>query len=313
MRFAAAALALLFMIVGRNATAVSSAFVAQVQAVLDAKDFTRAENEIRSYRAQHGNTPELINSIAWMARGELREKRYDQADAYALEARKLAIEALKKRPLDQEPQLPLALGASMEVQAQIMAARGQRGEAVAFLRDQLHAYGKTSIANRIQKNINLLSLEGKPAPALDVTHWLGSKPHPLAQLRGHPVLLFFWAHWCGDCKLEVSAIQRINATYGPRSLIVAGPTQHYGYVAEGTDATPERETKYIEEIRLKYYARIGAMPVPLSEANFRSYGASTTPTLVLIDKAGIVRLYNPGSISYEELAAKIERVVSISN
>ena len=213
MRFAAAALVLFLVVISRKAAAVPSTLVAEVQAILDAKDFTRADSEIRAYRSQHGNTPELINSIAWMARGELREKHYDKADAYALEARKLALEALKNRPLDRETELPLALGASIEVQAQVMAARGQRGEAIAFLRDQLHAYGKTSIATRILKNINLLSLEGKPAPALDVAHWLGSKPLPMAQLKGHPVLLFFWAHWCGDCKLEVSTIQRINAAY----------------------------------------------------------------------------------------------------
>ena len=46
-------------------------------------------------------------------------------------------------------------------------------------------------------------------------------------------------------------------------------------------------------------------PAPVSEENFRNYGASTTPTLVLIDRAGIVRLYHPGAMTYEELRAAI--------
>jgi thioredoxin-related protein len=47
------------------------------------------------------------------------------------------------------------------------------------------------------------------------------------------------------------------------------------------------------------------MPVPLSVANFISYGASTTPTLVLIDRAGVVRYYHPGAAPEAELSARI--------
>ncbi len=46
--------------------------------------------------------------------------------------------------------------------------------------------------------------------------------------------------------------------------------------------------------------------IPLSETNFARFGVSTTPTLVLVDPQGIVRLYNPGNASYELLAARIE-------
>ena len=297
------------MIVTPKVVAQPGNLLDDVKAALAQKNFTKAQNEIGAYRAKRGVTPDLINAIAWMGRGALAEKQYDKADVYAAEARKLAIAALKTRKLDREPQLPLALGASFEVHSQVLNARGQRAEAIAFLRDELKNYRETSIAARIQKNINLLSLEGKPAPALELVQWLRSKPVPLAQLKGHPVLLFFWAHWCSDCKAEVSTIQRINATYGPQGLVVVGPTQHYGYVAGGVDAPPDRELLYIDEVRKKYYARIGPMSVPVSERNFTNYGASTTPTLVLIDRAGIVRLYNPGNLTYEELAAKIEQVL----
>ena len=50
---------------------------------------------------------------------------------------------------------------------------------------------------------------------------------------------------------------------------------------------------------------LGAMPVPVSAQNFLIYGCSTTPTLVLIDRSGIVRLYHPGAMTYEELAAML--------
>ncbi|MGI8988134.1 MAG: redoxin domain-containing protein [Bryobacteraceae bacterium] len=254
-------------------------------------------------------SPDAVNSIALQGRGALARKQYDQAEAFAAEARKLALAELKHRKLDQEPQLPLALGASIEVQAQVMNARGHRGEAVAFLREQMKTFQDTSIRARIQKNINLLSLEGKPAPPLDLSTWIGDKPPARAEWKGHPVLLFFWAHWCSDCKSEIPALQRINAAYGPRGLILIGPTQRYGYVGSGEDAKPDLELRYIDQVRKQYYARIGKMAVPVSEENFNNYGASTTPTIVLVDGAGIVRMYNPGTLSYEDLAGRIERLL----
>jgi len=73
-------------------------------------------------------------------------------------------------------------------------APGQRAEAVAYLKTELATWSRSPIASRIQKNLNLLTLEGKPSPALDVSHFLGARPLSLAALKGHPVLLFFWAH-----------------------------------------------------------------------------------------------------------------------
>ncbi len=65
--------------------------------------------------------------------------------------------------------------------------------------------------------------------------------------------------------------------------MVIGPTQFYGYAAQGVDATPAQEQSYIEAVRERYYSSLLDMPVPLSKQNFDAYGASTTPTLVLVD------------------------------
>ena len=70
-------------------------------------------------------------------------------------------------------------------------------------------------------------------------------------------------------------LQQLNATYGPKGLMLIGPTQHYGYAAGGQDAPRDVETKWIEENRQKYYGRVGPMAVPVSEQNFVTYGASS--------------------------------------
>jgi thiol-disulfide isomerase/thioredoxin len=289
----------------------SAQFIGDVREAIALHDFARGEKYIQNYRAKNGVTPEWLEALSWLGRGALDDKKYDQAERYADETRKLALAELAKRKLDDERHLPIALGGSMEVHAQVLAARGERGVALAFLRHELDAFRTTSIATRIQKNINLLTLEGKPAPALDMTEWLGTRPVPLDRLKGHTVLLFFWAHWCGDCKREVPDLARVVSAYQSKGLVLIGPSQHYGYAAGGEDVSREQETHYIDEVRTAYYAALGGMSVPLSEANFIRYGASTTPTIVLVDRQGIVRFYHPGAMPYAQLAAKVAKVVGL--
>jgi len=45
-----------------------------------------------------------------------------------------------------------------------------------------------------------------PAPAVTVPALDGGKPVTLAALRGHPVLLNFWASWCEPCKKEMPTL-----------------------------------------------------------------------------------------------------------
>jgi len=215
-----------------------------------------------------------------------------------------------KRKLDAEPHLPIALGAAYEVLAQSLAEKGQHAQAISLLHSALARYGNTSIRARLQKNLNLLALVGQPAPPLQVTQYLGPKPPTPAALKGSPVLLFFWAHWCVDCKAEVPVIARLRQEFAPAGLVVIGPTQLYGYAAQGADATPEQERAYIESVRARYYASLQDMPVPLSKQNFNAYGASTTPTLVVLNRAGQVAMYHPGALSYDELRNAVQKAVA---
>jgi len=290
------------------AAAAWAGVVTDVRAALAKNNFPLAESLVQNYRAQQGITPETLEALSWLGRGALASKRLDQAETFAKETQRLSLAELKKRPLDAEPHLPLALGAAIEVEAQILDERGQRGDALAFLRKELALYRTTSIRARLQKNINLLSLEGKLAPALDQREFLGSKPVPLSALKGSPVLVFFWAHWCPDCKQEVAILTEIQKEYSAKHLVIVAPTQRYGYTARGEEAGPAAEIKYIDDVRHKFYHDLLDVPAPVSEENFKNYGASTTPTLVLIDRQGIVRLYHPGAMTLEELRAAINRL-----
>jgi thiol-disulfide isomerase/thioredoxin len=282
--------------------------VDDVRAALAENSFSSAESELQSYRAKQGVTPEYIEAYSWMGRAALAARQYDQASNYARRAKTLALDALKNRPLDAEPHLPIALGAAFEVQSQALAARGQRTQSVALLQTALRTYGASSIRARLQKNLNLLALQGKPAPALKAEEYLGSRPATIAQLKGSPVLLFFWAHWCGDCKAEAPIIAQLRSEFASKGLTVIGPTRLYGYTAQDDKPSAKDELAYIDVVRRRFYSGLLDMAVPISNYNFDTYGASTTPTLVLLDRTGKVAMYHPGALPYDELRKEIEKV-----
>lgn len=283
---------------------LAGSLINDVRTLIDARNIPAAELKVRAA----GNTSEAAAALSWIARGELSAKQYAEADRTALQTRAMSDALLHNRRLDADPYLPTAVGASIEVHAEALAAQGQRSEAIPFLQQQAKLFAGTSIVERIRKNLNLLTMEGKPAPQLDAAQWLGPKPPSLASLRGKVTLLFFWAHWCGDCKREVAILASLHSRFGQR-LAIIGPTRFYGYVAGGNDAAPAVEKPYIESVRRQFYSALPDMPAPLSTANFQTYGASTTPTLVLIDRSGIVRYYHPGAATEEDLAARIQTLL----
>lgn len=284
--------------------------VGDVNSALAAGNFPAASSALNRYRDQHGADPAYMEGLSWMARAALQARQYDEAEKYAQQTESLVREQLKAQSLDTNPHLPIALGAALEVQAQVLDARGQRDKAVALLRRSLATYGTTSIRARLQKNLNLLGLVGQAAPALLTAQYLGVRPSSLASMKGSAVLLFFWAHWCGDCKREGPILSELSSEFASKGLQVLAPTQLYGYAAAGEDAKPKDELTYVGKVWQQYYPALQSVPVPVSKANFDRYGASTTPTLVLIDRKGKIALYHPGLMPYDELKNAIERALA---
>lgn len=285
--------------------------VQKVREAIAEPDFKKAEKLVLDEMAANGTTPIAVEAFSWLGRGAVAAKQYDAAMTYAARTYEIVEEQLKTRKLDDEARLPIALGAAIEVQALALAGQGRRSEAVLYLRREADLYKDTSIVARLNKNVNLLSLEGEPALQWTATEWLGPKPPSPAELKGKPVVIFLWAHWCGDCKKFAPILDAMVSKYRQTGLTLIAPTQRFGYVAQRKPADPAAELAYIEQIRDEFYPWMKTVSAPVSNAVYEAYGVSTTPTLVFIDRDGKVSKYNPGQLTAEQLEPLIQKITSV--
>jgi thiol-disulfide isomerase/thioredoxin len=229
-------------------------------------------------------------------------KQPDAAAAYVAE--------LRREIREEKPDLATPLGAAIEVEGKLRAAREGRGSALRFLEEEFSRAKDVALRSRIRKNINLLSLEGQPAPDFNKTDFIGTEPPSLAALKGKPVLLFLWAHWCGDCKAQAGMLSRVLRKYRAQGLVVIAPTRYYGTGAENKPAAPAEEKAHMAKVWAEAYAGLEGVPILIDTDAMAQYGVSATPTYALIDRKGMVRFYSPTRLSEAELSRRIETVLA---
>ncbi len=271
-----------------------------VRSKLSAGDLLSGAAAAEDYKRAHGVDAEYLDAVAWLARGAEMLKQPELAARYVAEVRSEIKE--------EKPDFISPLGAVIEVEGRLIAAKTGRAAAVRFLEGELKKAQNPFLQSRIHKNINLLSLEGKPALPVDAKEFVNAKPPALESLRGKPVLLFFWANWCGDCKAQAASLSRIWAKYRDRGLVVIAPTRLYGTV-DDKPATSEEEKARIEKVWKEFYGGLEGVPIAIDTDTMIRYGVAATPTFALVDKKGIVRLYTPTRLSEAEMERRIEQLL----
>ena len=104
----------------------------------------------------------------------------------------------------------------------------------------------------------------------------------LSQLRGKVVLVNFWATWCGPCRIEMPAMERLYRSYSRKDFeILAVSTD-----PQGTAVTRpfQQEMGFTFPILHDAEYRIGLM-----------YGARSLPMTFMVDRQGVVRQKVPGA------------------
>ncbi len=134
---------------------------------------------------------------------------------------------------------------------------------------------------------------GAPAPNFSLPDRSG-RTFSLSDFRGRPLLVDFWATWCGPCRETMPEVQRLYRKYGSQLQVV-------GINIEGKS---QDVLSYLDEGGYTF-------PVLFDSGNWDSvvalsYGVSSIPRTFLIDRNGRV-LYagHPQGLTEEQIQAAI--------
>ena len=122
---------------------------------------------------------------------------------------------------------------------------------------------------------------GKPAPEFTGTDLDGHQVR-LSDYRGHPVVLNFWASWCGPCRAEEPGLINIVHQYQPKGLEVLGVTVR--------DNLGQAKI-YRDEFKVPYRSLFD-QAARLAYA----YQIDAPPSSVFIDKDGVVQYKITGAL-----------------
>jgi thiol-disulfide isomerase/thioredoxin len=126
---------------------------------------------------------------------------------------------------------------------------------------------------------NRVDLTGKDAPSFRGVS-LDGKAYSLEELKGRPVLLDFWASWCGPCIRSMPTLEKLHTDYRTQGLVILG-----------IDVGEKRETveKFLMSRHVPYPVIMG------DEAGIpAAYGVSAFPTFVMIAPDGKISAHQVG-------------------
>ncbi len=114
----------------------------------------------------------------------------------------------------------------------------------------------------------------------------GKKSLALSDLRGHPVILDFWATWCGPCQAEAPILNKVAQRFKDRGLVVVG----VNVMDQPGNAGP--------------WARAHGITFPIvfdDKGVADHYTINSLPTLVVISKEGKILAMRVGATTEAEI------------
>ena len=112
-------------------------------------------------------------------------------------------------------------------------------------------------------------------------------------LRGHPILINFWATWCGPCQVEMPYIEEAYEKFSPDLVVLA----------VNADEPADKVQAFVSDLGLKFNILLdtGSKVQEL-------YRVTAFPTTYLVDRDGVVRVQHIGTLSRSQLFSYLQQV-----
>lgn len=155
---------------------------------------------------------------------------------------------------------------------------------------------ETDVASEEQDDKDEAENEKAMAPDMAVYDRDGKEVH-LSDYIGKPIVLNFWASWCGPCQMEMPDFNEKYQELGEEvQFLMINMT-------DGSRETVEKASAFIEE---QGYGFPVFYDTEFDAAN--TYGASSLPTTFFIDAQGKVTAQAKGAIDGETLQRGIDMI-----
>jgi len=150
-------------------------------------------------------------------------------------------------------------------------------------------------------------LIGKPAPNFTLPD-LGGNQVSLAAFKGKPLLINFWATWCGPCKIETPWLVELQNEYAPKGLQIVGIS------SEGDDLKPDDAegwahdkaaiAKFVKQEHMQYPVLINGDSLAVQYG-----GLEAMPTSFYVNAEGKIVAIQLGISSKEDMEANIAKAL----
>jgi cytochrome c biogenesis protein CcmG, thiol:disulfide interchange protein DsbE len=134
---------------------------------------------------------------------------------------------------------------------------------------------------------------GYPAPDFTLKT-LDGKSFTLSAHRGTPIVLNFWATWCGPCQNEMPAMQATATRYAGRVLVIGVDQAEAGAVVR----------QFVDQVGVSYPILLDA-----DQSVAHRYNIGGLPTTFFIDNNGVIRYMRLGEMNQITLAEAVAQII----
>lgn len=154
---------------------------------------------------------------------------------------------------------------------------------------------------QVQETTTILEAKpvvGSAAPSFSLTGMDG-KTYELNGKRDKPLVINFWASWCGPCRMEAPDLRRLHQAYGQQIDFYA--------INVTSDDTLEEAKAFVDRYKLTF-----PVPLDLQGEVAKSYQLQAFPTTYLIDRNGVIRQKIIGMIEASSFEQELKKLLQPS-